>query len=142
MSNGQKRRCSDPDEIVRMSERARVAMHRPDVRSRHLDALHKTKWLVVKTDIGQLELLEKWNRMGFHLRPNYPLRTSNALFYLDGYDKTHNVVLEYDSKYHKSLGQQKKDRIRETKIIDALQPKKFWRFDSETKTMKNILEVA
>ena len=142
MSLGQIRRCSDPDERRKMSERAKIAMHRSDVRSRHIAALHKTKWLVVKTDNGQLELLDKWNRLGFHFEPNYQVHTDSDLFYIDGYDKKKNVVLEYDSKYHKSVGQQKKDKVREQKIIDALQPKKFWRFDSDSKTMKNILEVA
>lgn len=34
------------------------------------------------------------------------------------------------------------DRVYEHKIIDAFQPRGFFIFDNEIKTMKNILEVA
>lgn len=107
-----------------------------------MDALHNSQWLSVKTDNGQMELLAQWNALGYNFQPNYPLRTGTDLFYLDGYDSVKNVVIEYDSKYHRSVGQRKKDSIREQKIIDALQPIEFWRYDSGTKTTKNILEVV
>ena len=140
MSISHKNRCNKPEELQKMSERAKIAMRRPDVRKRHIDALYRTKWLVVKTDNGQLELINELNQKGFHFQPNYPLKTHTDLFYLDGYDSIHNVVLEYDSAYHKSIGQQEKDKVRERKIIDFLQPKNFWRYDSATKTMKSVVD--
>ena len=142
MSLGQKLRCSNPNEIRKMSERAKIAMHRPEVRRKHLNALAKTKWLIIQTDNGQLEILNKWNRLGFHFEPNYQVHMDGFLAYVDGYDPINNVVLEYDSKYHKSIGQQHRDKIREQKIINALQPKKFWRYNVENKTFKNVLEKA
>jgi hypothetical protein len=98
----------------------------------------KTKYLGRKTDKGQLELLEKWNKLGFNFIPNYQVHTDLDLFYIDGYDKKRNVVLEYDTKYHKRLGQRKKDLVRQQKIIEILKPKKFWRYNSEDKQFKSI----
>jgi len=51
------------------------------------------------------------------------------LFYIDGYDKEHNVVLEYDGKYHNKTYQKRKDLIRQQKIIEILKPKRFWRYN-------------
>lgn len=115
------------------------AMHRPDVRKKHIDALNQSKWLKVKTDKGQLELLEKWNRLGFNFEPNYQIKTDTDLFYIDGYDPIHNVVLEYDSKYHNRLQQKEKDLNRQQSIIKAISPKKFWRYDAVNKQYRNIV---
>ena len=114
-------------------------MHRPDVRKKHIKALSETKYLKCKTDKGQLELLEKWNILGFKFEPNYKIYTDDDLFYIDGYDKDHNVVIEYDSKYHSRLGQKKTDLIRQNKIIEILHPKKFWRFNAIDKTWNDVV---
>lgn len=140
MSSFQKNRYSDPTELKKMANAVKIAMHNPDVRKKHIEALHKTKWLKVRTDIGQLEMIDKWNRLGIKFEPNYQIKTEHDLFYIDGYDPIHNIVLEYDSKYHKSIGQQQKDLIRQQKIIDILRPKKFWRYNSENKSFQNVLE--
>lgn len=116
------------------------AMHRPDVRKRHLDALAETKYLGQKTDKGQLELIEKWNKLGFNFIPNYQVHTHDFLCYVDGYDKEKNVVLEYDSKYHTKPIQQQKDIIRQNQIINILKPKKFWRYNSVNKQFRNVLK--
>lgn len=115
------------------------AMCRPDVRKHHLDSLSKTKWIKVRTDKGQLELIEKWNSLGFNLEPNYQVITNIDLFYIDGYDKEKNVVLEYDGKYHQKFEQKQKDLIRQKKIIDILKPKKFWRYNYITKQFRDVL---
>lgn len=113
------------------------AMHRPEVRKKHLAGLHHSKWLKVRTDKGQLEFLDKWNKLGFSFEPNYQVKTDTELFYIDGYDKEQNVVIEYDSKYHKR--NKSKDLIRQNKIIDILKPKKFWRYDAVEKQVENVL---
>ena len=118
----------------------KAAMHRPDVRKRHIEALHSSGWIKVKTDRGQVELLEKWNRLGFHFEPNFQIHTDADLFYIDGYDPVHKVVIEYDGKYHNKPIQKQKDLIRQSKIIDILNPKKFWRYDSIKKTFRNVLK--
>lgn len=140
MSLFQKKRYSDPNELQKMATAVKIAMHKPDVRKKHIEALSKTKWLKVRTDNGQLEMLEKWNRLGFRFEPNYQIKTEYDLFYVDGYDPVHNIILEYDGKYHRSIGQQQKDLIRQQKIIDILHPKKFWRYNSENKSFQNVLE--
>ena len=133
------KRYTNIEERNKTSLLVKEAMHRPDIRKRHLDALHHSKWIKVRTDRGQLELIEKWNKLGFNFQPNYQLKTDLDLFYVDGYDKEKNVVLEYDAKYHNKLLQRKKDLIRQNKIIELLKPKKFWRFNSVNKTCKNVL---
>jgi very-short-patch-repair endonuclease len=131
-------RYANPEYHTKLSGCIKLAMHRPDIRKKHIEGLHNSKWLKVKTDRGQLELLSKWNDLGFKFEPNYQIHTDTDLFYIDGYDEEHNVVLEYDSKYHKR--QQQKDLIRQNKIIDILKPKKFWRYDAVNKQCRNVLE--
>lgn len=116
-------------------------MHRPEVRKKHLEGLHHSQWLKVRTDKGQIELLEKWNRLGFNFEANYQVKTDFDLFYLDGYDKSKNVVIEYDTKYHFKSAQMSKDMLRQQKIIDILKPKKFWRYNSQNKTIENVTNI-
>lgn len=112
----------------KLSEASKKAWTNPEIRKRYVDALCRTKWIHVRTDKGQLELLEKWNQLGFKFIPNFQLRIGDELFYLDGYDSSQNVVLEYDSGYHSREGQKTQDRVREKKIINHLRPKRFWRY--------------
>lgn len=134
-------RYKDLNKLNEMSAAVKTAMHRPDIRKKHLNALRKSKWLKVKTDVGQLELLNKWNRLGFKFEPNYQIHTDTDLFYVDGYDAIHNIVLEYDTKYHKKISQQIKDEVRQKRIIDILHPKKFWRYDAENKIIAEVANV-
>jgi hypothetical protein len=131
-------RNSDGEYLKKLSNSIKVAMHRPEVREKHLAALHHSKWIKVRTDKGQLELIDKWNKLGFEFEPNYQLHTDQDLFYIDGYDKKHGVVLEYDSKYHNKSDQKQKDLIRQNKIIDILKPKKFFRYDAVNKVIENV----
>lgn len=134
-----KERYSNEEERKKTSLFVKKAMHRPEIRKKHLEGLLRSKWIKVRTDKGQLELIEKRNRLGFNFEPNYQVKTDSDLFYVDGYDKEKNVVLEYDSKYHLRKTQKEKDLIRQHKIINILKPNKFWRFNSESKIYKNIL---
>jgi hypothetical protein len=140
-SNSQKERYLNSEVRKKTSESTKLALHKPDIRKRHINAMSETKYLSRKTDKGQLELIEKWNRLGFNLEPNFQIKTDSDLFYIDGYDKKKNVVLEYDTKYHKRLSQKQKDLVRQEKIIELLTPSKFWRYDSETKQFKDILKT-
>ena len=132
-SLAQKRRYLDPNESKRTSFFVKSAMARPEVRLKHIESLSKSGFLGVKLDVGQLELLNKWNRLGFNFEPNYKIHTHSELFYVDGYDVANNVVFEYDSKYHKKISQKNKDFIRQVKIIEILNPKSFWRYDAVEK---------
>lgn len=138
-NKGKKQQPLTDETREKLSVSIKVAMHRPEVRKKHLDALYHSKWIRVRTDKGQLELIEKWNRMGFKFEPNYQLKTEQDLFYIDGYDKHNNVVLEYDSQYHNNQSQKRKDMIRQNKIIDALKPKRFWRFNKVTNTIRDAI---
>ena len=134
-----KERYADKQNRAILSDSVKIAMHRPDIRKKHLDALHHSKWLKVRTDKGQIELLHKWNALGFKFEPNYQVHTETDLFYIDGYDKEHNVVLEYDTKYHNRPPQRKRDLIRQQRIIDILKPRKFWRYSAVNKQCENVL---
>jgi very-short-patch-repair endonuclease len=134
------KRYTNPNERIKTSKQVTEAIHRPEVRKKHMEALHHSKWLKVRTDKGQLELLEKWNNLGFNFEPNFQIKTDQDLFYLDGYDQQKNVVLEFDGKYHFRSNQQKKDFLRQTKVVKALNPKKFWRYNSVNKTITNVIE--
>jgi len=141
-SKTQKQRFIDNPELrKKASETSKRILHQVDIRKKHIEALSKTRWLGKTFDKGQLEMIEKWNQLGFHFEPNFQLHTNNFLCYVDGYDKEKNVVLEYDGKYHTTLKQQKKDLIRQQKIIDILKPKKFWRYDLTNKSWKDITGV-
>ena len=121
------------------SELTKIAMHIPEVRKRHIEGLYHSKWIKVRTDKGQSEMINRWNKLGFNFEINYQVHTDTDLFYVDGYDKERNVVLEYDGKYHQKSYQRQKDLIRQQKIIDILRPKKFWRYNVVTKQCKNII---
>ena len=138
-SIAQNKRYLNPKTRKRISESTKLALHKPDIRERHLKSLSITKYLSRKTDVGQLELIEKWNGLGFNLEPNYQVYTNKDLFYIDGYDKEKGVVLEYDTKYHNSIGQKRRDLIRQQKIIDILRPKKFWRYDVTNRQFRDVL---
>jgi len=49
-------------------------------------------------------------------------------YFLDSYDKTRNIVVEYDEKHHNKLSQQMKDLRRQTDIIEELKCD-FYRFN-------------
>jgi len=138
MSKSAANRYMNPEERKKSSEIAKVVMQRPDVRSRHVGALSKSRWIKVKTDVGQLELLEKWNKLGFNFEPNYQIHTDESLFYIDGYDPIHNVVMEYDGKYHMKNKQKKLDLDRQNKIINILNPRVFWRFNAVTNKFNDV----
>jgi hypothetical protein len=139
LSKSQIKRYLNITEKDKTSKSVKEAMYRPDVRKKHLDALYRSQWLKVKTDKGQLELIESFNSFGFNFQLNFQVKTDQDLFYIDGYDQKHNIVLEYDSKYHNKLSQKQKDLVRQQKIIEILKPKKFWRYDAVNKEFTEVI---
>ena len=133
------RRTPTDDTKSKLADASRKAWKNPEIRRKYHDALQKTQWLNVRTDKGQLDLLNKWNLLGFQFHPNYQVRTETDLFYVDGYDPIRNVILEYDGKYHHKPGQKEKDEIRQQKILDTLKPRRFWRYDAHNKTFRDIV---
>lgn len=139
--SGKKRTPASEETKRKMSKAVKLNWKNPEYRKKYYDALSKTKYLKVRTDAGQMELLEKWNRMGFQFEPNYQVHTDTDLFYIDGYDPVHNVILEYDGKYHNRAPQKLKDNIRQQKITNILHPRKFWRYDAMNKSWRTINEL-
>lgn len=120
----------------KLSESSKKAWKNPIKRKKMLD---RNRWNNVSVDKGQIELIKKWNKLGFNFEINYQLKTSRDLFYVDGYDKEKNTILEYDGRYHNNSSQKQKDLIRQQKIIETLKPKKFWRYDAVNRQFRNIL---
>lgn len=58
-------------------------------------------------------------------------------YYLDGYDKQRNIVMEYDEEYHKN--QKEKDLKRQKIIIEELKPNSFFRYDEKQKILYDII---
>ena len=121
----------------RMSLIQKSLWKNPIIRKKRLSSI---KWNNITCDKGQLELLNKWNTLGFNFQPNYKLYTDDFLCYIDGYDKEKNIVCEYDTKYHFRKDIKQKDLVRQQKIIEILKPKKFWRYNSIYKTWENVLK--
>jgi hypothetical protein len=138
MSQSQQERYANKEAIKVTSLATKDAMHKPNIRAKHIKGLLHSKWIKVRTDKGQLELMNKWNSLGFKFEANYQVHTNTDLFYIDCFDAEHGVILEYDSKYHKRSKQQWADLIRQQKIIDVLKPKVFWRYDSVNKTFADV----
>lgn len=138
-SKAQTLRFSSKLERKKISIATKKALRSPDIRKKHIIALSRTRWLGKSFDDGQLELLEKWNRLGFQFQPNYQLHTDDFLGYIDGYDPVNKVVLEYDGKYHQKPSQKIRDLARQTMIINILKPKMFWRYDAVNKQWSNVI---
>lgn len=117
------------DTKLRQSNGAKLSWCNPTIRQKRLSV---NRWNNKSCDRGQLELINKWNRLGFRFEPNYQLKTKTDLFYIDGFDKEHGVILEYDSKYHTNPKQQRADLIRQNRIIEILKPNVFWRYNAVT----------
>jgi hypothetical protein len=57
-------------------------------------------------------------------------------YFVDGYDKEKNIVFEYDEKHHYKSGTLRNlDKIKETEIINKINPNMFIRYDEQ----KNLL---
>ena len=117
MSESQKMRYSNPRERENTSKSVKKAMHKPDVRRKHLDALGKSKYFGKTVDVDQVRIINKLNLLGFYFEINYQFRSDVNIYYIDGYDKIHNIILEIDSAYHKKPKQIEKDIIRQNIII-------------------------
>jgi len=138
-SDAQILRFSSKLERKKISIATKKALRSPDIRKKHIIALSRTRWLGKSFDNGQLELLEKWNKLGFQFQPNYQLHTDDFLGYVDGYDPVNKVVLEYDGKYHQKPSQKIRDLARQKTIINILKPKMFWRYDAVNKRWSNVI---
>lgn len=58
---------------------------------------------------------------------------------LDGYDKKKNVVFEYDEPKHHAPSMVKKDKERERRLIEFLNPRAFWRYDERTSVLRDVI---
>lgn len=67
-----------------------------------------------KEDIGSREFFSRMNSLGFDFKPK---RFWNMGYDADGYDENKHIWCEFDTPYHKSPYQQKKDLIRQQNII-------------------------
>lgn len=59
---------------------------------------------------------------------------------LDGYDKHKNIVFEYDEPKHYITWHKKKDEERQRRIINAIHPSAFYRYDEKNKKLVEVVE--
>ena len=64
-----------------------------------------------------------------------------AGFFMDGYDKTQNIIFEYDEPHHyRSDGSlKKKDQKRQEILVNKVNPKMFFRYNEETNNLYRII---
>lgn len=84
---------------------------------RRIAFLHRKEKLGIPAciDRGANELINQLNAVGFNFKPK---RFMEIGYEADGYDENRHIWLEYDSPYHSSQRQKKKDLIREQNIIN------------------------
>jgi hypothetical protein len=58
---------------------------------------------------------------------------------LDGYDTTKNIVFEYDERYHESPRYKTKDKLREDRIINAIKPILFLRYNEYKNELYDVI---
>lgn len=79
--------------------------------------------------ISHIEKYGKENGYSFqHAENGGEYHVPQTTFFVDGYDRQNNVVIEFDEKYHLSKSQQKKDKQRQDMIGNLLKCK-FIRID-------------
>lgn len=62
-------------------------------------------------------------------------------YFLDAYDKERHIVVEYDEPHHYNFfgNLNKKDEVRQQRIINKLNPQKFLRYNEEKKNLYEII---
>ena len=62
-------------------------------------------------------------------------------YFLDAYDSEKNIVVEYDEPHHYCFGRKlkNKDSIRQSRIIERLNPTQFLRYDEEQQNLYDVI---
>lgn len=80
-------------------------------------------------------------KFGWNLRHAMNGGEVNVVGYsLDGYDSKKNIVFEYDEPKHRILTNAKKDKEREKRIVAALHPSAFFRYDVKDNRLIEIID--
>lgn len=69
----------------------------------------------ITEDKGAKKFFDDLNKQGFNLKPT---RFIDLGYEADGYDKDKHIWYEYDTPYHESLRQQRKNLIRQKNIFN------------------------
>lgn len=116
--NGNYRRKKRPEEIERMKKSAIERVIRQGT--------------CVAYNVSSIPIIENFGKEnGYyfqHAENGGEYQIPNTTFFVDGYDKENNVVIEFDEKYHFSENQKKKDLERQD-MIGHLLKCKFIRID-------------
>lgn len=118
--NGNYKRPKRPEEIKRMKESAIKRV------------IEQGTYVAYNpSSIPIIERFGKKNGYSFqHAENGGEYQVPNTTFFVDGYDKENNVVIEYDEKYHLSENQRKKDQQRQDMIGQILKCR-FVRIDTD-----------
>lgn len=96
-----------------------------------------------REDAGARQWFNKLNNDGYNFQQNYLLKEQG--YYADGYDPDKHIWMEYDTPYHNTLYQKRKDLVRQENIIKHFENigkplSKFIRVDSVTNNMVCIYQ--
>lgn len=81
------------------------------------------------------------DKFGIHLQHGRNGGEVNVIGYsLDGYDSSRKIVFEYDEPKHHIKIHKRKDIIRQERIISALNPSAFWRYDEKESRLIDVLK--
>jgi len=56
-------------------------------------------------------------------------------YFVDGYDKDHNVIFEYDESSHNWAEEKRKDLIRQSNLLSKIKPSLFLRYNESEETL-------
>lgn len=118
------------------------SMNTPEYKQKHREKMmrlikeQKTKVCINKLACDFFNLLNMaLNWSGYHGLNDKEYQLN--YYFLDYYDKTNNIVIEWDEKYHNRKKQKEKDTIRQKYIIETLNCS-FYRIDEITKKVYKV----
>lgn len=60
-------------------------------------------------------------------------------YFVDGYDKNRNIIMEYDEQKHRNKWKKQKDLIRQNRLIKFLNPQMFIRYDEVENKLYDVI---
>ena len=106
--------------------------HKRKIRIGHCERFQRLG-IGARQDKGADEFFSKMNSDGYNFQQNWYCKELG--YYADGYDKEKHIWCEYDTPYHKKIGQKEKDLNRQNNIIEYFKStgnplNRFMRIDS------------
>ena len=126
-----------------LQQRARASFvhigHKPSAESRRKNRMATINYIIKKNGgirtsfnkkaceyFDELNKSRGWNLQ--HALNGGEYHVENLGYFIDGYDKSKNIIVEYDEPYHERPAVKDRDMVRQKELIEHMAPKEFWRF--------------